>query len=193
MNTISMELHEEQITELQSQIEELESEKHCLEEELKDLEVENMGLVDDKKLEAVANYIGEMEMYGDCVCYNFNDSLKENRIDVPCDVGSCEGDCPFYSKENFLNWIKKANNSLKIREIKRPKAVDFLTDIYEYPNNDDTTPIDYPNYAKALEKYCTDLENLFANLEYDLDNAECENRALVDKLSKIRGVIDGSH
>lgn len=40
MNTISMESHQEQITELQSQIEELESEKHCLEEELKDLEVE---------------------------------------------------------------------------------------------------------------------------------------------------------
>lgn len=35
-NTISMELHQEQITELQSQIEELESEKHCLEEELED-------------------------------------------------------------------------------------------------------------------------------------------------------------
>lgn len=40
MNTISMELHEEQITELQSQIEELESEKHCLEEELEDLKSE---------------------------------------------------------------------------------------------------------------------------------------------------------
>lgn len=41
MNTISMELHEEQITELQSQIEELESEKHCLEEEYGDLKSEN--------------------------------------------------------------------------------------------------------------------------------------------------------
>lgn len=40
MNTISMEPHEEQITELQSQIEELESEKHCLEEELEDLKSE---------------------------------------------------------------------------------------------------------------------------------------------------------
>ena len=40
MNVISMELHEEQITELQSQIEELESEKHCLEEELEDLKAE---------------------------------------------------------------------------------------------------------------------------------------------------------
>ncbi len=37
MNTISMELHQEQITDLQSQVEELESEKHCLEEELEDL------------------------------------------------------------------------------------------------------------------------------------------------------------
>ena len=46
MNSISMELHEEQITELQSQIEELESEKHCLEEELEDLKVENEDLED---------------------------------------------------------------------------------------------------------------------------------------------------
>lgn len=40
MNTISMESHQEQVTELQSQIEELESEKHCLEEEYLDLEEE---------------------------------------------------------------------------------------------------------------------------------------------------------
>ena len=46
MNAISMELHEEQITELQSQIEELESEKHCLEEELEDLKVECEDLED---------------------------------------------------------------------------------------------------------------------------------------------------
>ena len=46
MNTISMERHEEQITELQSQIEELESEKHCLEEELEDLKVECEDLED---------------------------------------------------------------------------------------------------------------------------------------------------
>lgn len=46
MNVISMELHEEQITELQSQIEKLESEKHCLEEELEDLKVECEDLED---------------------------------------------------------------------------------------------------------------------------------------------------
>lgn len=49
MNVISMELHEEQITELQYQIEKLESEKHCLEEELEDLKVENEDLEDKYK------------------------------------------------------------------------------------------------------------------------------------------------
>lgn len=46
MNTISMELHQEQITELLCQIEELESEKHCLEEELEDLKAEYEDLED---------------------------------------------------------------------------------------------------------------------------------------------------
>lgn len=49
MNVISMELHEEQITELQYQIEKLESEKHYLEEELEDLKVENEDLEDRYK------------------------------------------------------------------------------------------------------------------------------------------------
>lgn len=49
MNTISMELHEEQITELQYQIEKLENEKHYLEEELEDLKVENEDLQDRYK------------------------------------------------------------------------------------------------------------------------------------------------
>lgn len=40
MNTISMESHQEQITELQCQIEELESEKSCLVEELEDAKAE---------------------------------------------------------------------------------------------------------------------------------------------------------
>lgn len=46
MNTISMELHQEQVTELQSQIEELESEKLCLDEELEDLKAEYEDLED---------------------------------------------------------------------------------------------------------------------------------------------------
>lgn len=143
-----------------------------------------MAIVSDKKLEAAANLIGEMEVEGCCVCIRFNNSLKD-RIDVPCDIGSCEGDCPFYSKENFLNWIKKSYNSLKLREIKRPKQMDFIG-----YNNKDNSLLDKDGYIKALEKYCTDLENLFANLEYDLDSAECDNKALLEKLEKIREVLD---
>lgn len=46
MNTISMELHQEQITELQCQIEESESKNHCLKEELEDLKAEYEDLED---------------------------------------------------------------------------------------------------------------------------------------------------
>lgn len=49
MNTISMELHQEQITELQWQIEESESKNHCLEEELEDLKAEYEDLEDKCK------------------------------------------------------------------------------------------------------------------------------------------------
>lgn len=55
MNTISMELHQEQITELQWQIEESESEKHCLEEELEDLKAEYEDLEDKCKSYEKAN------------------------------------------------------------------------------------------------------------------------------------------
>ena len=68
MNTISMESHQEQITELQSQIEELESEKHCLEEELEDLKAENEDLEDrcESYKEASQNVLS-----------NYNEDLKK--------------------------------------------------------------------------------------------------------------------
>lgn len=145
-----------------------------------------MERVNSKKLEAVANFISEMEVEGNCVCDDFNEALKESRIDVPCDIGSCEADCPFYSKENFLNWIKKPAKKLSIREVKRPKQEDFII----FVDAEGKPLINFYAYGKTLEKYCTDLENLFANLEYDLDSAECENKALLNKLEKIRGVLD---
>lgn len=148
-----------------------------------------MELVSLNKLEAVADFLSDDEVFGIAPCSHFNNSLKRDRVDVSCDIGDCDGDCPFYSKENFLNWIKEPNKRFSVEDLKRPKAIDFV----EYINNDDAAPIDYPNYAEALERYCTELENLFADLEYDLETAECENRTLVDKLSKIRGVLDGSH
>lgn len=77
-----------------------------------------MGFVNNEKLEAVANFIGEMEVEGNCVCDDFNNSLKENRMDVPCDVDSCEDACPFYSKENFMIWLKKPYRKLEVEVLK---------------------------------------------------------------------------
>lgn len=144
-----------------------------------------MEHVSDKKLEAVAKFMAEYEDF-DYICVKFNNSLKRDRADVPCDIGECNGDCPFYSKENFIKWIKKPSKRFSIEEVKRPKAEDFI----EYIDNEDKPVVLWNDYAKALERYCTDLENLFANLEYDLDSAECENKALIEKLSKIRDVLD---
>lgn len=145
-----------------------------------------MELVSDEKLEAVADFLADDEVFGIAPCSHFNNSLKRNRVNVPCDIGDCEGDCPFYSKENFLNWIKKPTKKLSIREVKRPKERDFSL----FLDTKGKSLVNYKEYAEALERYCTDLENIFANLEYDLDNAECENKALLEKLSKIRDVLD---
>lgn len=146
-----------------------------------------MAVVNDKKLRAVANLIGEMEVEGCCVCIRFNNSLKD-RIDVPCDAGSCEGDCPFYSKKNFIKWIKKPDSKYDVDGLKKPKKEDFLC----YDNRSGRICLN-DDYVKALEKYCSNLESVLADTEYDLESSECQNRELTNKLEKIRGVLDGSH
>ncbi len=145
-----------------------------------------MELVSGNKLAAVADFLSGIDIDGQTPCQRFNDFLKRDRVNVPCDIGDCEGDCPFYSKDNFLNWIKKPTKKLSIREVKRPKERDFSL----FLDTKGKSLVNYKEYAEALERYCTDLENIFANLEYDLDNAECENKALLEKLSKIRDVLD---
>ncbi len=151
-----------------------------------------MAIVNDTKLEALASLIVNNEVNGNCAWCSVLDQMPEKmqkEVNAPCKSSNYEDewcyDCQFWSKEAFLYWIEQ-DRKLSIKEIKRPKAEDFVDHIDNY----DDVLIDYPHYAEALERYCTDLENLFANLEYDLDNAECENRALVDKLSKIRGVFN---
>ncbi len=147
-----------------------------------------MELVSLNKPEAVADFLTNIEVDGNYLCGSFLEFLNGSCNAPKCadDEAFCMEDCPMKSKENFLNWIKEPNKRFSVEDLKRPKAIDFV----EYINNDDAAPIDYPNYAEALERYCTDLENIFANLEYDLDNAECENKALLEKLSKIRDVLD---
>ena len=126
-----------------------------------------MELVSSNKLAAVADFLANDEVFGIAPCSHFNISLKRDRVDVPCDVGDCDGDCPFYSKENFIKWIKEPNMEREFVDLKKPKI-------------------------EALEEYCNDLEDVLADTEYDLADEECTNRELCDALEKIRGVLDGS-
>lgn len=145
-----------------------------------------MELVSDEKLEAVANFLADDEVFGIAPCSHFNNSLTRNRVNVPCDVGDCEGDCPFYSKENFIKWIKKPDSKYDVESLEKPKQENFI----EFDRFGDGHVNDF-RYAKALEKYCSNLENVLADTEYDLETSECDNRELTNKLEKIRGVLDG--
>lgn len=147
-----------------------------------------MELVSSQKLEAVADFLSDDEVFGIAPCSHFNNSLTRNRVNVPCDIGDCEGDCPFYSKENFIKWIKKPDSIYDIEDLEKPKQEDFI----EWDRFGDGHVNDF-RYAKALEQYCNDLENVLADTEYDLESSECENRELQDVLEKIRGVLDGKY
>lgn len=144
-----------------------------------------MELVSDEKLEAVADFLADDEVFGIAPCSHFNNSLKRNRVNVPCDVGDCEGDCPFYSKENFIKWIKKPDSKYDVEDLEKPKQEDFIG----FDNRSGRFALS-GDYVQVLEKYCNDLENILADTEYDLESSECDNRELADKLEQIRGVFD---
>lgn len=145
-----------------------------------------MELVSSQKLEAVADFLADDEVFGIAPCSHFNNSLTRNRVNVPCDIGDCEGDCPFYSKENFLKWIKKPDSKYDVESLEKPKQENFI----EFDRFGDGHVNDF-RYAKALEKYCSNLENVLADTEYDLETAERDNRELTEKLEKVRGALDG--
>ena len=147
-----------------------------------------MELVSSQKLEAVADFLADDEVFGIAPCSHFNNSLTRNRVNVPCDIGDCDGDCPFYSKKNFIKWIKKPDSKYDVEDLEKPKQEDFLC----YDNRSGRICLN-DDYVKALEKYCSNLESVLADTEYDLESSECQNRELTNKLEKIRGVLDGSH
>lgn len=147
-----------------------------------------MELVSSQKLEAVADFLADDEVFGIAPCSHFNNSLKRDRVDVSCDVGDCEGDCPFYSKENFIKWIKKPDSKYDVSNLKRPQQEDFI----EWDRFGDGHVNDF-RYAKALEKYCNNLGDALADAEYAFEEAECENRELTEKLEKVRGALDGKY
>ena len=76
-----------------------------------------MENVSSEKLEAVADFLADNEVDGRFLCFFYNKSLK-NKIDVPCYTDLCEETCPFYSKENFLKWIKKPDSEYDITNLK---------------------------------------------------------------------------
>ena len=145
-----------------------------------------MELVSGNKLVAVADFLSGIDIDGQTPCQRFNDFLKRDRVDVSCDIGDCDGDCPFYSKENFIKWIKKPDSKYDVESLEKPKQENFI----EFDRFGDGHVNDF-RYAKALEQYCNDLENVLADTEYDLETSECDNRELTNKLEKIRGVLDG--
>lgn len=145
-----------------------------------------MELVSGNKLAAVADFLADDEVFGIAPCSHFNNSLKRDRVDVSCDIGDCDGDCPFYSKENFIKWIKKPDSKYDVEDLEKPKQEDFIG----FDNRSGRICLN-DDYVKALEKYCSNLESVLADTEYDLETEQCENRALANKLEKIRGVLDG--
>ena len=147
-----------------------------------------MTIVNDRKLEAVAKFIGETEVEGNCICDNFNEVLEENKINVPCTASNCKSNCPFYSKKNFIKWIKKPDSKYDVSNLKRPQQEDFIEwDRFGHGHVNDF------RYAKALEKYCNNLGDALADAEYAFEEAECENRELTEKLEKVRGALDGKY
>lgn len=149
-----------------------------------------MELVDSKKLFKVATFMADTEVNGDYLCGSFLEYLDGSCNAPKCvdDEAFCMEDCPMKSKENFIKWIKKPDSIYDIEDIEKPKHEDFI----EWDRFGDGHVNDF-RYAKALEKYCSNLESVLADTEYDLETAECDNRELTEKLEKIRGALDGSH
>lgn len=145
-----------------------------------------MELVSLNKLEAVADFLSDDEVFGIAPCSHFNNSLKRDRVDVSCDIGDCDGDCPFYSKENFLKWIKPGEKQT-IGILDRPNQMNFLG----YDNRSNSL-LNKDGYITALEKYCDSLELYIKCKDGYLEESKLKNRELTEKLEKIRGALDGN-
>lgn len=149
-----------------------------------------MELVSSQKLEAIAKFLTNIEVDGNYLCGSFLEYLDGSLNAPKCvdDEAFCKKDCPMKSKENFIKWIKKADSIYDVEGLKKPKKEDFIG----FDNRSGRVALS-GDYVQALEKYCNDLEGVLADTEYDLESSECENRALANKLEKIRGALDGKN
>ena len=155
-------------------------------------EAENMAIVNDAKLESLASFIVNNEVNGNCACCSVLGKIPEEmqkEINAPCKRHDYEDewcyDCPFYSKEDFIMWIKKPYKKLDVEGLKKPKKEDFT----KYVNCGDAL-FDRDSYINALEEYCINLKNVLAETKYDLEIGKFDNRELSDKLEQIRGIVD---
>lgn len=145
-----------------------------------------MELVDSRKLFKIAQFMTNIEVNGNYLCGSFLEFL-DGELDAPkCvdDESLCMEDCPIKGIKAFIKWIKKPYSNL-YRNLEKPKQEDFI----ESDCSGDGHVNDF-HYAKALERYCNSLEEELTDTEYDLDSALCDNEALLEKLEKIRGVLD---
>lgn len=149
-----------------------------------------MEIVSDEKLEAVANFLTDIEVNGDYLCRSFLEYLNGscNTPKCPDDEAFCIEDCPVKSAKAFIEWIRKPDSKYDVEGLKKPKKEDFT----KYVNCSDAL-FDRDSYINALEEYCDNLEDVLADTEYDTECIECEMRMLDDKLEKIRGVLDGKY
>lgn len=150
-----------------------------------------MAIVSDAKLKALASFIVNSEVNGNCACCSVLDQMPEEmqkEVNAPCKRSDYEDewcyDCPFWSKDGFLHWIEQ-DRKLSVKCLKKPKKEEFT----KYVNCSDAL-FDRDSYINALEEYCDNLEDVLADTEYDTECIECEMRMLDDKLEKIRGILD---
>lgn len=149
-----------------------------------------MAIVNDAKLEAVANFLTDIEVNGDYLCRSFLEYLNGSCNTPKCqdDEAFCMEDCPVKSTKAFIEWIRKPDSKYDVEGLKKPKKEEFT----KYVNCSDAL-FDRDSYINALEEYCDNLEDVLADTEYDTECIECEMRMLDDKLEKIRGVLDGKY
>lgn len=153
-----------------------------------------MELVDNKKLEAVANFLTDIEVNGDYLCRSFLEYLDDSFNAPKCadDEAFCMEDCPVKSAKAFIKWLKKPDRKVEVEDLKKHLKKPHQEDFTKYVNCSDAL-FDRDSYINALEEYCDNLEDVLADTEYDAECIECEMRMLDDKLEKIRGVLDGSY
>jgi hypothetical protein len=84
-----------------------------------------MEYVNTKKLEAVANFLTNIEVNGDYLCGSLLECLNES-FDVPkCtdDEAFCLENCPMKSITNFVKWIKEPDGYVDRKVLKKQKNI----------------------------------------------------------------------